>query len=322
MKASFYDRYGPPEILKVKEIEKPIPGDSEVLVKIHAATVNRTDCATVRAKPFFMRLVTGLLKPRINVTGTDFAGTVEETGRDVMGFSKGDRVFGFNDTGVASHTEYLVISGTGGIEHMPDSISFSEAAASCEGAHYAINFINKVDLREGDKVLVYGASGAIGSAAVQLLKNRNADITAVCGTENIERIRSLGIENVIDYEKEDFTKVSTRYRFIFDTVGKSSFFICRHLMEPDGAYISSELGHFGQNVFLALVTPLFRKRTVRFPYPDNIKATLEIMKSLLETGRFKPLIDREYTLDQISEAFRYAESGTKTGNVILSIDDN
>ena len=317
MKASFYDKYGPPEILKVKEVEKPSPGEREVLVKIEAATVNRTDCATVRAKPFFMRLVTGLTAPRIKVTGTDFAGTVEETGGEVTQFSRGDRVFGFRDTGLASHAEYLVIGEKDEIEHIPDNVSFKEAAASCEGAHYAVNFINKVDLKAGDKVMVYGASGAIGSAAVQLLKNKNADITAVCGTENTEIIRSLGIDKVIDYEKEDFTAGKEKYSCIFDTVGKSSFFICRHMLEEKGVYISSELGNFWQNVYLALITPLFKKRTVKFPYPDNIKGTLELMKSLLEKGAFKPLIDREYTLEEISEAFRYAESGKKRGNVIL-----
>ena len=322
MKASFYERYGPPEILRIREINKPSPGEKDVLVKIVAATVNRTDCATIRAKPFFMRLVTGLTSPRIKVTGTDFSGIVEETGKSVKKFSKGDRVFGFRDTGIASHAEYLVTGENDEIEHLPGNVSFMEAAASCEGAHYAVNFINKVELRAGDRVMVYGASGAIGSAAVQLLKNKNADITAVCGTENTEVIRSLGIEKVIDYEKEDFTAGKEKYNFIFDTVGKSSFFICRHMLEPKGVYISSELGNFWQNVYLALLTPIFKKRTVKFPYPDNIKGTLELMKSLLKKGEFKPLIDREYTFDQITEAFKYAESGKKRGNVILKTADN
>ncbi len=320
MKAVYNKKYGKPETLRIREIEKPVPADNEILVKVHAATVNRTDCAAIIAHPFFMRLATGLLKPKNPVPGTDFAGTVEETGKSVKAFSRGDRVFGFNDMGTSSHAEYLVIGSDQAVDKIPDNSSFEEAVSSCEGAHYAINFINKVDLKKGDKVLVYGATGAIGSAAVQLLKHKGADITAVCGTKNIDLIRSLGIDRVIDYQREDFTKDSARYKYAFDTVGKSSFFICRKVLEPGGIYISSELGKFSQNIFLALFSPLFRKRVVKFPYPYDLKGTVVYMKDLLEKKLFRPLIDREYRLEQAVEAYKYAGSGEKTGNVLLKMN--
>ena len=317
MKALFYDKYGTPDNIQIIDIERPVPADNELLVKTHAATVNRTDCAYLKAHPFFMRLLTGLFVPKKKIPGTDFAGTVEEKGKDVSGFRTGDRVFGFDDTGLSSHAEYIVISEKTAAGIIPGNISFEEAAASCEGAHYAVNFINKIDLKRGDKVLVNGATGAIGSAAVQLLKYYGAEITAVCPADHIEKVKSMGASQVIDYNKDDFTKTGSRYRFVLDTVGKSSFFKCRKLLEADGVYISSELGYLYQNIYLAIFTPLFKKRIVKFPYPDNIQATIDLMKSLLEKGLFKPLIDREYSMDNAAEAYRYAGSGQKTGNVIL-----
>ena len=256
MKTVFYNNYGAPENIKIIETEKPLPADNEILVKVHAATVNRTDCAYLRAHPFFMRLITGFFKPKRKIPGTDFAGTVEETGKDAGRFRKGDKIFGFNDMGLSSHAEYMVIGDDDAAGIIPEGISFEEAAASCEGAHYAVNFINKVNLTEGDKVLVIGGTGAIGSAAVQLLKYYGAEITAVCPGGYAEKVKSFGASELIDYLKEDFTETGGRYRFIFDTVGKSSFFKCRHLLESDGIYISSELGYMYQNLYLALFTPL------------------------------------------------------------------
>ena len=319
MKALFYDRYGSPDNIRIIDIDRPVPADKEVLVKIHAATVNRTDCAYLRAHPFFMRLLTGFLKPKKNIPGTDFSGTVEDTGKDAAFFKKGDRVFGFSDTGLSSHAEYIVISDNTAAGIIPENISFEEAAGGCEGAHYAVNFINKIDLKRGDRVLVNGATGAIGSAAVQLLKYYGAEITAVCPADHFEKVRSFGASKVIDYNKDDFTETGGRYSFIFDTVGKSSFFKCRNLLEDDGVYISSEPGYMYQNIYLAVFTPLFKKRVVKFPYPDNIQATIDLMKSLLEKGLFKPLIDREYPMEKAAEAFRYVETGQKIGNVILKI---
>lgn len=221
MKAIIYTKYGSPDVLQLKEVEKPIPQDNEVLIKVHATTVNRTDCATVRAKPFFMRIVTGLFKPKKQIPGTEFAGEIEAVGKSISSLKVGDRVFGFDDEGLESYAQYMTIKEDKVIT-IPKNISYKQAAPSFEGAHYAYNFINKVELKKGQNVLVNGATGAIGSAAVQLLKYFDINVTAVCATKNIELVKSLGANKVIDYTKDDFTKDEQKYDFVFDTVGKSS----------------------------------------------------------------------------------------------------
>jgi len=237
MKAIVYTKYGSPNVLQFEEVEKPAPKDNELLIKIYATTVNRTDCATIRAIPFFSRVIIGLLKPKKQIPGTEFAGEIEAIGKSVSSLRVGDRVFGFDDQGSGSHAQYMTIKEERAII-IPENISYEEAAASFEGAHYAYNFINKVDLKKGQDVLVNGATGAIGSAAVQLLKYFDVNITAVCSTENIELVKSLGANKVFDYTKEDFTKDTQKYHFVFDTVGKSSFFKCKHLLQAGGIYIS------------------------------------------------------------------------------------
>jgi NADPH:quinone reductase-like Zn-dependent oxidoreductase len=326
MKAIIYTRYGLPDVLQLKEVPKPVPGDHEVLIKIYATTVNRTDCATVGARPFFMRVFTGLFGPKRQIPGTDFAGIVEAAGKNVTTFKVGDRVFGFDDQGSGSHAQYMIIPEGKGLATVPENVTFEQATASTEGAHYAYNFIKKVNLKAGQKVLVYGASGAIGSAAVQLLKYFGLKVTAVCGTRNIELVKSLGADRVIDYTKEDFTRDKERYSYVFDCVGKSSFAKCRRLLEPRGVYISSDLGYMGQNIFLPLITPVIKpligsKRT-KFPIPADIRGSILLVKRLIEEGRFKPVIDREYPLEQIAEAYRYVETGQKTGNVVIVVGHN
>lgn len=319
MKAVVLESYGPPDRLRVRDIPKPVPGDHEVLVRVHAAAVNRTDSGLVRAKPFFMRIVTGLLRPKKAVSGSEFAGCVEATGPGVSRFSVGDRVFGFDDGGLGSHAEYLTIGEDAALATMPATASYEQAAGGLEGAHYAINFINKVKLEPGQNVLVNGATGAIGSAAVQLLKVHGIHVTAVCGTGHKDLVRSLGADEVIDYEKEDFTKVPGRFSFVFDTVGKSSFGRCRHLLEPGGTYISSELGYLAQNIPLSLITPLLRGRHVRFPTPVDLQGSVKRVVQLMEEGKFRPVFDRSYPLGEVVGAFRYVESGQKIGNVILQM---
>ncbi len=201
MKASVNTKYGPPDVLQLLEVEKPDPKENEVLIQVYATTVNRTDCATLRAKPFFARLVTGLFKPKKSILGTEFAGKIESVGKDVTSFKVGDTVFGFDDSGLSSHAEYMTLLENNALATIPEEISYEQAAASFEGAHYALNFINKVDLKSGQRVLVNGTSGAIGSAMVQLLNYFEVDITAVCGTQNIALVKSLGAKNVIDYQK-------------------------------------------------------------------------------------------------------------------------
>ena len=319
MKAIVNTIYGSPDILELKEVAKPIPKDDEVLVKIHATTVNRTDCAILRAKPFIMRFVTGLTKPKRTIQGTDFAGVVEAVGKDVKAFRVGEHVMGFNDEGLSSHCEYLTISENGGIVPISENISFEDAVASCEGVHYAINSVNKLKIESGQKILVNGATGAIGSAVVQLLINSGVFVFAVGNTKNIDLKKALGADIVIDYTKDDFTKLEEEFDCVLDTVGKSSFGKCKHLLKDGGVYISSELGWLGQNIFYSIFTPFLGAKKVIFPFPSNVKGSLVLIKDLLEAGKFKPLIDRKYPLEKIAEAYYYVESGKKMGNVIIKI---
>ena len=322
MKAVVRTRYGPPEVLELDEIELPVANDDEILVRVYAATVNRTDCANLRARPFFMRLVTGLLRPRKRVPGTEFAGVIEAIGRSITSLNPGEKVFGFDDEGSGSQAQYLTITEDRVIQ-MPEDITFEQAAASSEGMHYAYNFINKVNIERGQYALVNGATGAIGSAAVQLLKYYEVNVTAVCATKNIELVKSLGANRVIDYTKEDFTEDDQKYSYVFDTVGKSSFFKCRRLLSPGGIYISSDLGYMAQNMFLPFITPiikpLLRNRKTIFPLPVDIKGSLSLVKKLIEQGRFKAVIDRSFTLEEIVDAYRYVETGEKTGNVVIAV---
>ncbi len=318
MKAVLRSKYGSPEVLTVGTAEQPQPEKDEILVRVYATTVNRTDCGILRGKPFIIRLFTGLLKPSSPVPGTDFAGTVEAAGPRVTEFSVGDRVWGFNDEGLASQAEYLTIRQREGVAKIPDGIAFEEVVACAEGAHYAYNFINKVTIKPAARVLVNGATGAIGTAAVQLLKHFGAHITAVGNTQNIELIKALGADEVIDYQRINFTETRGRYQFILDTVGKSTFSKCKHLLLPKGIYISSELGPNAQNVYLPLITKITGGKRVIFPLPADIRKTLALMNELLTKGAFKAVIDRTYPMDSIKEAYHYVERGEKTGNVVIT----
>ena len=319
MKAIIYTQYGPPDVLEAKQVDKPVPAANEILVKVKATTVNRTDCAVLRAKPFIMRFGTGLLNPKKQIMGTEFAGEIEAVGAAVTLFRTGDRVFGFDDMVLSSYAQYLTIAEHKGIATIPDHTSYEQAAASCEGAHYAYNMINKTKFTRGQKVLVNGASGGIGSAAVQLLKYFGAFVVAVCNTKNLELVQSLDADKVIDYTISDFTKAGEKYDFIFDAVGKSSFSKCRPLLNEGGVYISSELGWMAENIFFALVTPVMGSKKVIFPIPKDIKGSILLIKKLIEQKKFKTVIDRTYPLEQIAEAFRYVETGQKTGNVVITV---
>ena len=326
MKAVIYEKYGSPDVLQLKQIDRPTPKENELLIKVYATTVNRTDSATVRAIPFFARLVTGILKPKKQIPGTEFAGVIVEIGKNATSFNVGDKVFGFDYLGAGCHAQYMTLSEDKGITTIPENITYEQAAASIEGAHYAYNFINKVELKSGQKVLVNGATGAIGSAAVQLLKYFNVSVTAVCNTKNIELVKSLGADRVIDYTQEDFTKDEEKYHFVFDTVGKSSFAKCKPLLHSGGIYISSDLGYMAQNIFLPIITPIIKplignKKTI-FPNPGDINESIHLIKKLIEQGKFKAVIDRKYSLEEIVEAYRYVEKGQKTGNVVIIVEHN
>ncbi len=319
MKAIIYRKYGPPEVAKLMEVNKPIPKEKELLVKVYTSTVNRTDSGFRSAEYFVSRFWSGLIRPKYPILGCEFAGIIEDIGKNVTTFKKGDRVFGFNEKTFGGHAEYLTIAENDAVATIPENLTYDEAAALTEGGHYALVDIKAAKIKLGQHVLVYGATGAIGSAAVQLLKHFGTIITAVCNTKNVELVKSLGADYIIDYQKQDFTKTENRFHFIFDAVGKSSFGQCKPLLTENGIYISTEFGKNGENVFYALTTAIFGGKKLLFPIPSITKNDVLFLKDLAQNAKFKAVIDRNYTLDQIEEAYKYVESGQKTGNVLLKI---
>jgi NADPH:quinone reductase-like Zn-dependent oxidoreductase len=320
MKAAIRRHYGTAENLEVKEVPIPEPKLDQYLIKVQATTVNRTDVGNLTGLPFVVPFFTGFPRPRHASTGCDFAGVVELAGKRCTRFRKGDKVWGFDDNGLGSHGQYIAVSESTPMARLPDNFTFAEAVSCAEGAHYAYNFINKLNLKPGEKVLLNGATGAIGSASLQLLKHMGVHVTAVCDTVNIEKIRALGPDRIVDYKKEDFTRDTERYHYILDAVGKSTYFKCRHLLLPGGIYVSSELGPSGQNIFMALFGLLHNGKKVKFPLPLNIQRSIDHMMAMTGEGAFKPLIDKSYALADIREAYQYVASGQKIGNVILEMD--
>ena len=316
MKAAIRSRYGGPEVLSIEEVETPQPKPKEVQVKIYAVTVNRTDCGILWGKPWIVRLFTGFPKPKRKSTGIDFAGEISRVGSQVTDLEVGERVFGFHDNGLGSHAQFICVPAKKAVP-MPDNITYAQGAASLEGAHYAYNFINKIKLKKGDRILVNGGTGAIGSALVQLLSAFGAEVTAVCRGEHSELVKEMGAKRIIDYSRIDFTQDEETFQYIFDAVGKSTYAQCKRLLEWNGVYISSELGPRMQNPFLALLTPLGGGKRVKFPLPVNSHRSVMLMKELIEKGKFKPLLDRSYPLEEIGQAYTYVVQGKKVGNVIL-----
>jgi NADPH:quinone reductase-like Zn-dependent oxidoreductase len=322
MRAAIYKKYGPPEVIHFADIPKPQPKPNEVLVKIIATTVNRTDTGFRKAEYFIIRFFAGFFKPKNQILGTEFSGIIESIGSDVKTFKIGDQVFGLNTYKFGTHAEYVCIKENGSIAIKPSNLSFEEAAAVCDGLMLAINYVRKIDFSTKPKILINGASGSIGSAAVQLCHYYGAQITAVCGTKNLELIKSLGADEVIDYTKTDFTQNGQLYDVVLDAVGKSSFFKCKKILKPKGVYFSTELGYLSQNIFLALVSPLSKGKKVGFPIPtDNQKDILEF-KQIIEEGNYRAVIDNVYPFDQIVEATKYVETGQKTGNVVIRVTED
>jgi len=318
MKAAVRSKYGSPKVLTIKEVKIPTPKDDEILIRVYATTVNRTDCHILSGLPFIMRFFTGLFKPRLATTGTDFAGQIESAGKNVKSFKPGDKVMGFGGAfGCGSHAQYFTLPETKAIITIPGNITYDQAAACIEGASYALDVVNMVNPAAGQKALVIGATGAIGSSTVQFLKFHGVYVTAVCSSENSDLVKSLGADKVIDYKNDDFTKDRERYDFIFDSVAKSTFSKCKHLLKKKGIYTSS--GGI-ENIFPLLITPLLSGKKVLFRPPKNIKAGLSIIKDLIEKGKFRAVIDRKYPLDKIVEAFEYVETGQKIANVIITMD--
>ena len=322
MRAVVQDRYGPPEVLRLEDVERPVPRDDEVLVKVHASTVTRSDCGARSADPFFSRVFFGLRGPRRRIPGSELAGEIEAIGPAVSEFEVGDHVFGFQGYSqpAGPHAEYVCVRERAPLARKPAGMTFDEAAAVCDGAIIALTCLRKGDLRPGTSVLVYGASGSIGTAAVQLAKHFGADVTAVCDTKNLELVASLGADTVIDYTREDFTQNGETYDVVFDAVGKQSFRRCRRSLKPGGIYIETDLGFMWHVPLLALLSRRLGDKRVTLPIPDYTKANVLLLKELIEAGRYRAVIDRRYPLEQVVEASRYVETGQKSGNVVLTVN--
>jgi NADPH:quinone reductase-like Zn-dependent oxidoreductase len=317
MRAVVQDRYGPPEVLRVAEVDRPVAEDGEVLVRVHASTVTRTDTGLRGAEYPFTRVFTGLRRPKQAIAGLEFAGVVEEVGAGVAAFRVGDEVFGIEN---GAHAEYVAVPESGVIAAKPAALTFEEAAAVPDGALVARTCLQPVAPLQGKGVLVYGAAGSIGTAAVQqLVHDFGAEVTAVCDTKDVELVRSLGAQEVVDRLRDDFTRAGRTYDVIFDAVGKHSFRRCRRSLKPGGVYITADLGFMYHVPFLALVTRVVGSRRARLGIGRWRKDDLVLVKELVDAGKYRPVIDRAYRLDEVVEATRYVETGRKTGNVVLRV---
>jgi len=320
MKAVVHDRYGPPSVLRLEDVARPIPKDNEVLVRIHATTVNRSDCGWRGGAPFFSRFFTGVRRPRRRILGGELAGEVVAVGASVSKFAVGDHVFG--DCGFGAHAEYVCMSEGRVLALKPSNMSFVEAAAVSDGAIIARSCLQPADVRPGRSILINGASGSIGSAAVQFARELGATITAVCNTKNLELATKLGANHVIDYTQEDFTKNGKKYDIVFDAVGKNSFRRCRRSITRGGIYIETDLGFMWHVPALALLTRVTHRlggKRVTLPLPKYTAENLIHLKELIEAGKYRAVVDRSYSLEQIVEATTYVETGQKTGNVVITV---
>jgi NADPH:quinone reductase-like Zn-dependent oxidoreductase len=318
MRAVVHDRYGPPDVLRVGDVERPVPDDDEVLIRVHASTVTRGDAMGVRSVDYrFTRLFTGIRRPRRTHFGSEFAGVVEDVGADVTEFQVGDDVFGVKG---GANAEYVTVDESGVIAPKPTGQTYEEAAAIPDGSLLALTCLRPAGPPKGRRFLVYGASGSVGTAAVQLLAHHfEAQVTAVCDTKDVELVLSLGARDVIDRLREDFTKNGQTYDVIFDAVGKHSFRRCRRSLSPGGVYVTMDLGFMYHVPFVALATRFVGRRRAKLGIGRYTKEDLLLVKELVEQGKYRPVIDRSYELDEIVEAVRYVEAGQKTGNVVLRV---
>lgn len=320
MKAIICTSYGAPDVLQVKEVEKPAPRDNEVLIKIHAAVVTRADCSLRKANPFLVKLKYGFSKPKFGVLGVELSGEIEALGKDVKLFKEGDRVVGLSPKTFGAYAEYLCLPEDDLVVKKTDKISHEEAVGICDGATTALTFLrDKAQVQRGQKVLINGASGSVGAYAVQLARHFGAEVCGVCSTANVELVKSLGADTVIDYTRDDFTKAGHTYDVIFDAVGKSSFSRCKGALTPHGIYLTTVPS-------LAIVPQMLmtskssgKKAKLAFAGLEQSKENLDFLNALIVEGKIKPVIDRLYPLEQIAEAHRYVEMGHKKGNVVITM---
>ena len=320
MKAIIYQKYGSPEVLQFVNIANPTPSKNEVLVKIKATSVTNADCYMRRADTLFSRFVLGLFNPksRYQILGTEFSGIIEEVGAEVTEWKIGDEVFGFRGFGPGCYAEYKCISSKGSLAIKPVNISFEEAVSYVDGATTALFFLKqKAKIRPGQRVLINGASGSIGTFAVQFAKYFGAEVTGVCSSKNIELVKSLGADKVIDYTQVDFTQSNELYDIIFDTVSKSTFSKCKKVLSRNGAYIDTMFSV--SNVIQSFWTGLFCNKKVIFAMSVDKKEALNFIKGLVEKGKLQSIIDSTYNLEQIIEAHKHVETGHKKGNIVIRI---
>lgn len=319
MKAAIRRKYCNPEGLAIESIPTPEPAPDQVLIKIHATTVSRTDCGVLTGLPHIFRLFIGLLSPRKIITGTDLTGEVVQAGSAIEKFCVGDKVWAFYDEGLCSHAQYVCLKESDNLDMMPDEMTYEEAVACMEGAHYAINFLDKVKLEQGQSVVINGATGAIGTALVQLLNNGGFKVTAVCAAKHNSLVQSLGADATIDYTVDDVFDRAEKFDFVFDTIGNHSYGRWKKLLTDKGTFVSTELGPYCQFLFFAISTTFFFSKKVIFPLPTDIMNSMRIVRQLIAEGKFRAVIDKTYPLDEIGDAFRYVIEGFKTGNVVVRI---
>ena len=321
MRAIVHDRYGPPDVLRLEDVERPVPADGDVLVGVRATTVTRTDCAIRAARPFIWRFFAGIRRPKQRILGIELAGEVAAVGAAVTEFEVGDDVFGGSPGRFGAHAEFVSVPESGALAHKPSGLGYDEAAAVCDGFVQAVSALHTAELQDGQRILIYGASGSLGTAAVQLARHMGAHVTAVCGTKNVELVRSLGADEVVDYQQQDYTKNGRTYDVVLDAVGFHHFSRCRRSIVPGGIFVPTELGRFHlENLLLTLATKLFGRRRVRFGVARWSKRDVLRLKELIEAGEYRAVIDRSYPLEEVVEATRYVETLQKTGNVVLAVD--
>lgn len=321
MKAVCATKYGNPEVLIVKNVSKPIPGNKDILIKNVAASITTADSMMRRGTPYFVRLFLGIFKPKNPITGTGFAGIIEAVGKDVNLFKVGDNVFGETTIGFSANAQYVCVTDDDIILKKPQNISFEEAAPICDGALTSYNFITSLsNVKKGQHILINGASGSLGTAAIQIAKQIGAQVTAVCSTRNVELVKNLGADTVIDYTKKDFTKAPQTYDFVYDTIGKSTFQKCKPVLTKNGVYMSPVLNC--KLLFQMLWTSIFSNKKAKFQATglrskEELKKLLKALLVTLENKTVKLVIDKTYTIEKVVDAHRLIESGRKRGNVVL-----